>query len=35
MSRYTPFVDEKELVKEVPMVRFVAEMVIVEESHDL
>lgn len=31
-SRYTPFKDDRTLVKEVPLMRFISEMVIVSES---
>jgi hypothetical protein len=32
VSKYTPFVDERVLIKEVPLMRFIAEMVILSES---
>jgi hypothetical protein len=31
-SKYTPFKDDRSLVKEVPLMRFISEMVILEES---
>lgn len=32
-SKYTPFQDDRLLVKEVPLMRFISEMVILSESH--
>ncbi|MEG3619125.1 hypothetical protein V5T82_11720 [Magnetovibrio sp. PR-2] len=32
MGKYTPFSDDRELIKEVPLMRFISEMVVVEES---
>jgi hypothetical protein len=31
-SKYTPFKDDRILVKEVPLMRFIAEMVVLKES---
>lgn len=32
-SRYTPFKDDKQIVKEVPLLRFISENLIIKESN--
>jgi len=34
-KRYTPFHDEKELIKEIPLIRFIAETIILNSSKEL